>query len=556
MNRIIVVAAILFTVGACQLRTAEPVNTSERIPAEQISLGGVLADELSQTDHAGREVDKRGPVYMATIEELQKLLGQTKSTGTDLDDTEIGERWENLNTEITNTFESLTTQDLNAWVALNDSLLKYTQQVRFADALERVVYNPVNDVLETDQVKSFYFTRLYDRIYFNVFGSSSLHYEHTTGGVVRIVQDTDYPFDGRVSIKLELQDKRYLDLFIRIPEWANRASVTVKGVKYNVVPGQYTEIAKKWKNGDEVEIILGMRPELVSREKPTKAFSLNYGFAEIIEKGPLNQADSKIIAGTIIEKIDGNVISKNESYYPLLNHKAGKKVLLSLYNPYTKERWEETVKPVSSINTLLYERWVKKRQEECERLSNGRIGYVHVKGMDSQSYRKVYSEILGKYGTYEAIIVDTRFNGGGWLHDDLATLLSGKVYSTLSPRGQDFGTEPLSKWKKPSAVLISESNYSDACAFPYVYKTLKIGKLVGMPVPGTMTAVWWETLQDPTLYFGMPMVGVKDTKGKYIENHQIEPDIKVRNDYEVVTKGDDQQLKKAVESLLNEIDEK
>lgn len=277
MNRIIVVAAILFTVGACQLRTAEPVNTSERIPAEQISLGGVLADELSQTDHAGREVDKRGPVYMATIEELQKLLEQTKSTGTDLDDTEIGERWENLNTEITNTFESLTTQDLNAWVALNDSLLKYTQQVRFADALERVVYNPVNDVLETDQVKSFYFTRLYDRIYFNVFGSSSLHYEHTTGGVVRIVQDTDYPFDGRVSIKLELQDKRYLDLFIRIPEWANRASVTVKGVKYNVVSGQYTEIAKKWKNGDEVEIILGMRPELVSREKPTKAFSLNYG---------------------------------------------------------------------------------------------------------------------------------------------------------------------------------------------------------------------------------------------------------------------------------------
>ncbi|MDM8161012.1 S41 family peptidase [Labilibaculum sp. K2S] len=278
--------------------------------------------------------------------------------------------------------------------------------------------------------------------------------------------------------------------------------------------------------------------------------------AEVLEKGPLNQADSKIKAGTIVEKIDGNVISKNESYYPLLNHKAGKKVLLSLYNPYTKERWEETVKPVSSINTLLYERWVKKRQEECERLSNGRIGYVHVKGMDSPSYRKVYSEMLGKYGTYEAIVVDTRFNGGGWLHDDLATLLSGEVYSTLSPRGQDFGTEPMNKWKKPSAVLISESNYSDACAFPYVYQTLKLGKLVGMPVPGTMTAVWWETLQDPTLYFGMPMVGVKDTKGKYIENQQIEPDIKVRNDYEVVTKGDDQQLKKAVESLLKEIDNK
>ncbi|MPQ48647.1 peptidase S41 [Marinifilum sp. N1E240] len=276
--------------------------------------------------------------------------------------------------------------------------------------------------------------------------------------------------------------------------------------------------------------------------------------AEILEKGPLNQADSKIKPGVVIEKIDGMTITKDKSHYPLLNHKAGKKVLLSLYSPYTKERWEETVKPVSSINNLLYERWVKSRQEEVKRLSDGKIGYVHVRGMNSPSYRKIYSEMLGKYGTCEAIVVDTRFNGGGWLHDDLVTLLSGEVYSTLSPRGQDFGTEPMNKWKKPSAVLISESNYSDACAFPYAYQTLKIGKLIGMPVPGTMTAVWWETLQDRSLYFGMPMVGVKDMKGDYIENQQIEPDIRVTNDYEKVIEGKDQQLEKAVEHLLNEIE--
>lgn len=275
--------------------------------------------------------------------------------------------------------------------------------------------------------------------------------------------------------------------------------------------------------------------------------------AEVLEKGPLNQADSKIKAGVIIEKIDGETISKDKSHYPMLNHKAGKKVLLSLFNPYNNERWDEIVKPVSSINELLYERWVKSRQEEVKRLSNGKIGYVHVKGMNSPSYRKIYSEMLGKYGTCDAIIVDTRFNGGGWLHDDLVTLLSGEVYSTLSPRGQDFGTEPMHKWKKPSAVLIGEGNYSDACAFPYAYQTLKIGKLIGMPVPGTMTAVWWETLQDRSLYFGMPMVGVKDMKGNYIENQQIEPDIKIRNDYEMVITGKDQQLEKAVEHLLEQI---
>ncbi len=272
--------------------------------------------------------------------------------------------------------------------------------------------------------------------------------------------------------------------------------------------------------------------------------------AEVLEKGPLNKSESKIKVGVIIEKIDGVSLNKNKSHYPLLNHKAGKQVLLSLYNPATKKRWDEIVKPISYTGDLLYERWVKKNQKECDRLSNGRIGYVHVKGMNSASFRKVYSEMLGKYGTRDAIIVDTRFNGGGWLHDDLITLLSGKEYAKFSPRDQLIGSDPMSKWKKPSAVLINEGNYSDACAFPYAYQYLKIGKLVGMPVPGTMTAVWWERLQDKSITFGIPQVGIKDMKGDYIENQQIEPDIRVENKFEMVTKGKDQQLEKAVEHLL------
>ncbi len=271
---------------------------------------------------------------------------------------------------------------------------------------------------------------------------------------------------------------------------------------------------------------------------------------EVLEKGPLDKADSKIKPGVIVEKIDGTSLNKNKSLYPLLNHKAGKQVLLSLYNPTTKKHWDEIVKPISYTDDLLYERWVKNRQKECDSLSNGRIGYVHVKGMDSKSFRKIYSELLGKYNDREAIIVDTRFNGGGWLHDDLVTLLSGKEYSKFSPRDQLMGSDPMSKWKKPSAVLINEGNYSDASGFPYAYQYLKIGKLVGMPVPGTMTAVWWEKLQDKSITFGIPQVGIKDMKGNYIENQQIEPDIRVENKFEMVTKGKDQQLQKAVESLL------
>ncbi len=273
---------------------------------------------------------------------------------------------------------------------------------------------------------------------------------------------------------------------------------------------------------------------------------------EIIDKSPLLQADSKIDTGMIIEKIDNIVIDSSMNYFQLLNHTAGKNTLLSLFDPGSGERWEETVKPISigQESQLLYQRWVKKMRTLTDSLSEGRIGYVHVKGMNSSSFREFYSEVLGRNWDKEALIVDTRFNGGGWLHDDLATMLNGKKYVDFYPRGNHFGHEPQNKWIKPSVVLMSESNYSDAHGFPFAYKALEIGDCVGMPVPGTMTAVWWETLQDNSLYFGIPQVGTKDLEGNYLENKQLEPDYEVRQEYDVVVKGRDQQLEIAVEVLL------
>ncbi len=275
---------------------------------------------------------------------------------------------------------------------------------------------------------------------------------------------------------------------------------------------------------------------------------------EVIEKGPMDKADSKITKGTIIEKIDGVFIKKGMNYYPLLNHKRGKKVLLSLYNPKTKTRWEEVIRPISwgAQEQLLYKRWVKTREQETDRLSHGRLGYVHIRAMNSASFREIYSKIMGKFYNREGIILDTRFNGGGWLHDDLVTFLSGKKYLTLYPRGRKIGIEPMGRWTKKSIVIMNESNYSDAFMFPFAYKELNIGKLVGMPVPGTGTAVWWERLQDPTLVFGIPQVGVLDLRGKYLENQQLYPDYTVNNDPASLIKGEDKQLEKAVEVLLSE----
>jgi len=95
-----------------------------------------------------------------------------------------------------------------------------------------------------------------------------------------------------------------------------------------------------------------------------------------------------------------------------------------------------------------------------------------------------------------------------------------------------------------------KGNYSDAHFFPFVYKEQGIGKLVGSPVPGTATAVWWENLIDPSIVFGIPQVGVVDNRGKYLENQELMPDILVYPTPEAVAAGRDMQLEKAVEELL------
>lgn len=273
--------------------------------------------------------------------------------------------------------------------------------------------------------------------------------------------------------------------------------------------------------------------------------------AEVLVGSPVIKKDSKIKAGITIEKVDGDSITADMDPYKLFNRKAGKPMLLGLRDPKTGQRWEETVKPISVGEEfgLLYHRWVERSRHLVDSLSGGQLGYVHVEGMNDESFRVVYEEALGRYHDRKGLVVDTRFNGGGWLHDDLATFLNGKTYMRMEPRGQKLGTEPQFKWQKPSVVVMSEANYSDAHMFPVTYRAMGIGKLVGMPVAGTGTAVWWESLQNG-MYFGIPMVGMIDNNGNYLENQQLEPDVKQPLDPGVVSQGCDQQLEEAVKVLL------
>lgn len=278
--------------------------------------------------------------------------------------------------------------------------------------------------------------------------------------------------------------------------------------------------------------------------------------AAVITGGPADRASSKIKAGDILEKINGNEITDDVDWAKWLNLTEGNNTLLSVYDPAASTRWDESVRPINKgeENALLYKRWVKRMQDMVDKLSGGKVGYVHVEGMDDGSFREVYDEVMGKEIDKKALIVDTRFNGGGWLHDDLSTFLSGKRYLSFAPQGHLLdGGEPMNRWQKPSCVLMSESNYSDAFIFPYAYKEQGIGKLIGMPVAGTGTAVWWETQIDPTIVFGIPMIATIGKENRPTENLQVDPDIRVPLPYEDFLAGKDPQLEAAVQEMLKEI---
>lgn len=279
---------------------------------------------------------------------------------------------------------------------------------------------------------------------------------------------------------------------------------------------------------------------------------------EIMAKSPLKLKKTDVEVGMIITKINGVKISSEQESTTmdyLLAGKVGKNITLTIAKKEGGKEFDMEMKPISSAAeaTLLYHRWVERNRKIVEEKSEGKLGYIHIKGMDSESFRVLYSELLGKYRNKEAVIIDTRHNGGGWLHDDVVTLLGAKEYTRYMPREQYIGSDPYNKYTKKSCMLVCEDNYSNAHGTPWLYKELGIGKLIGAPVPGTMTAVWWETQIDSTLYFGIPQVGAMDNRGEYLENHELQPDILIYNDPADVLKGKDAQLEGAIEEMLKEI---
>ena len=278
--------------------------------------------------------------------------------------------------------------------------------------------------------------------------------------------------------------------------------------------------------------------------------------AEIISGGPLDKAHINVSVGDIIQSIDGEIVSNTIDWAYYLNHKAGKRVLLSVTDAKEKNTREMVVQPVSlgSLNSLLYERFVDMNEAEVIEKSNGRLGYVHIPGMGDRQFRQVFDRMLGKHYDKEAIVVDARNNGGGDLVADLEMFFTGTRFLSYATEQMVVGGEPTSRWTKPIIGLFNEDMYSDGHCYASAFSDLELGTMVGTPVPGTCSFAGWEGLPNGSVW-GVVPVSAKNKAGEWLENNQTMPDMLVRNHPGVVDFGRDEQLEAAIKQMLLELSE-
>jgi len=277
---------------------------------------------------------------------------------------------------------------------------------------------------------------------------------------------------------------------------------------------------------------------------------------EILVGGPCDLASKPIAPGSIITELDGVPVRHNEHLSTLLNRKAGTPVELAVAAQPGATPARVVVTPIGAEaeKELAVDRWMAHRRALTDKLSGGRLGYLYLSEMNQENYQRAVDYTFGEGRDKDGLVIDIRYNGGGNLHDQLATLFTGEVTADFHARdGYHASRIPKDRWGKPSILLANASSYSDGSIFPHIYQRLKIGPIVGARVPGTGTAVWWMELLNGSLKYGIPQLGAKDRETGWYENSEIVPDVPAYNAPDDVAAGRDPQLEAAVQRLLDDL---
>jgi tricorn protease len=281
-----------------------------------------------------------------------------------------------------------------------------------------------------------------------------------------------------------------------------------------------------------------------------------YRVTYVYEDGPADKDWVKVAVGDYLIAIDGKPVKAGDEYWQLLNYRLNRKVAVTFNKqPATEGAWSTRIEPTSmgAYAQLRYERWVKERRELVDKLSGGRVGYVHIQAMNPPSLRRFEKE-LREYRNKDALVIDQRWNGGGNIEQELLGILVQRQYQVWQPRGTEATTRPLAGFFGPKVVLQNWRSASNAEMFPAGFRALGLGKLVGTPTMGAVIGTGSYSLIDGSTV-RTPGTGVFlfDKQHTNMENYGVRPDILVDNTPEDALAGRDRQLEAAVQELLKEL---
>jgi tricorn protease len=280
-----------------------------------------------------------------------------------------------------------------------------------------------------------------------------------------------------------------------------------------------------------------------------------YKVGYIFRKGPADHDYVKIAPGNFLLAVNGKELKTSDNYWKLFNILPGRKFeFLVNSKPSTEGAWAVEVEPLAgtAMTDLMYARWVDDHKQMVGKLTNGEIGYLHIRAMDAPSLAKFQRDLLENQDK-KALIIDQRFNGGGGIDQELLQILNQrKAYQTTRGRDSLDVKRPGTTFFGPMTVLQNERSASDAEMFPDGFRALGLGKLVGVPTSGQVIGTGSFTLLDGSA-IRTPGAGVFTAKGENMENYGVPPDVFVDNAPGDFLTGHDRQIEKAIETLKAEV---
>jgi C-terminal processing protease CtpA/Prc len=276
---------------------------------------------------------------------------------------------------------------------------------------------------------------------------------------------------------------------------------------------------------------------------------------EIVALGPVD-IEGSIKPGDVLTAVDGRKLDAATNLDWVMLDKIGKRVVLSITSgPATRE---VVVRPVSAPTAagLLYRDWVNRQRAYVERVSGGRLGYVHIADMSENSLNQLYLDLDAQNQGKDGVVVDVRNNNGGFVNGHAIDVFARRNYMTMAIRGQPTVPSRQALGQRalgvPTILVTNESSLSDAEDFTEGYRALGLGKVVGVPTAGWIIFTSNIPLIDGSV-IRVPLSRIRDAKGQDMERHPRPVDITVERQLGETLEGRDSQLDAAVAELLKQV---